>query len=97
MKEIFSLLQEYEDLFPSSVADLKGIKGDLREMRIILKPDAKPVKHRPYRRIKEKVKIEIEKMVKASLIFPVGEAEWVSPIVIQNKKDKSEIHVCVDY
>ena len=47
-KEIFSLLQEYEDLFPSSVADLKGIKGDLGKMLIVLKPDAQPIKHRPY-------------------------------------------------
>lgn len=93
-KEIFSLLQEYEDLFPSSVADLKGIKGDLGEMCIILKPDARPIKHRPYRlnpRVKENVKVEIDKMLKAGLIFPVEEAKWVSLIVIQSKKDKIEI------
>ena len=92
MKEIFILLKEYEYLFPSSVAYLKGIKGDLREMRIILKPDASPVKHCPYQlnpRIKEKVKLKIDKMLKAGLIFPIEEAEWVSPIVIQNKKEKS--------
>ena len=84
-KEIFSLLKEYEEFFPSSVEDLKGIRGDMGEMRIILKPDARPVKHRPYRlnpRVKEKVKEEIDKMLKARLIFPVEEAEWVSPIVI---------------
>ena len=47
--------------------------------------------------IKEKVKMEIDKMLAAGLIFSVEEAEWVSPIVIQNKKDKAEIRVCVDY
>ena len=46
-KEIFSLLQEYEYLFPSSVADLKSIKGDLGEIRIMLKLNARPIKHRP--------------------------------------------------
>ena len=84
-KEIFSLLKEYEDLFPSSIADLKGIKGEMGEMWIILKPDARPVKHRPYRlnpRVKEKVKVEIDKMLKFGLIFLVEEVEWVSPIVI---------------
>ena len=88
------MLQEYEDLFPSSVADLKGIKGYMGEMRIILNPNTRPVKHRPYRlnpRVKEKVKAEIEKMLKEGLIFPVDEVEWVSPIVIQNKKEKSKI------
>lgn len=70
------------------------------EMRIILKPDARPIKHRPYwlnPRVKEKVKAEIDKMLKAGLIFPIEEAEWVITIVIQSKKEKSEIGVCVDY
>ena len=41
--------------------------------------------------------MEIDKILATGLIFPVEEAEWVSPIVIQNKKDKAEIRVCVDY
>ena len=64
------------------------------EMRITLKLNARPVKHRPYRmnpRIKEKFKAEIEEMLKEGLIFTVEEVEWVSPIVIQNKKEKLEI------
>jgi len=32
-KEIFDLLKEYEELFPSFVAELKGIKGELGEMK----------------------------------------------------------------
>jgi hypothetical protein len=36
-------------------------------------------------------------MLEASLIFPVEEVEWVSSIVIQNKKDTEDIRVCVDY
>jgi len=36
-REIFDLLHEYEDLFPASVAELKGIKGDIREMKIMVK------------------------------------------------------------
>ena len=70
------------------------------EMCIILKPDARPVKHKPYHqnpRVKEKVKAEIDKTLKAGLIFSEEEAEWVSPIVIQSKKEKFEIRVCVDY
>lgn len=81
-------------MFPSSVVDMKGIKGEMGEIRIILKPDARPVKHRPYHlnpRVKEKVKAEIDKMLKARFIFPVEEEEWVSPIVIQRKKEKLEI------
>lgn len=36
-------------------------------------------------------------MLEAGLIFPVDEAEWINPIVIQNKKDATKIRVCVDY
>jgi hypothetical protein len=42
MTEIQALLQEYEDLFPKIFSELKGIKGDLGEMKIELKNDAKP-------------------------------------------------------
>jgi hypothetical protein len=99
-QEIQSLLREYEDLFPKTFSELKGIKGVMGEMKIELKPGSKPVRHRPYHlnpRVKEKVKKEIDKMLEAGLIFAVEEAEWVSPIVIQSKKDTEDIRVCVDY
>jgi hypothetical protein len=47
--KITELLHEYQDLFPTKFTDMKGIKGPMGEMRIPLKPDAKPVKQRPYR------------------------------------------------
>lgn len=99
-KENFDLLREYEGMFPSSVVALKWIKVDIGEMKIVMKPDTNPLKHMSYKlnpRVKEKVKKEIDKMLKAGLIFLVDEAEWVSPIVIQDKKDAMEISVCVDY
>ena len=68
-------------------------------MRIPLKEDAKPVKQRPYRlnpRYKEKVKDEIDKMFIAGIIEPVEESEWVSPMVVQEKKTKGDIRICVD-
>jgi hypothetical protein len=58
-------------------------------MRIHLNPDAKLVKKRLYRmnpRYKEKVKEEIDRMLKARVIEPVEELEWISPIVVQDKK-----------
>jgi hypothetical protein len=70
------------------------------EMKIDLKLGSKPVRHRPYclnPRVIEKVKKEIDKMLEAGLIFVVEEAEWVSPIVTQSKKDTEDIRVCVDY
>ena len=55
-------------------------------MKIILKPDAKPVKKRPYRinpKYKENVSKELEKMLEAGIIEPIEESDWVSPMVVE--------------
>ena len=78
---------------------MKGIVGYLGVMRIPLKADARLVKQHPYRLnpcYKEKVKDEIDKMLAADIIEPVEESEWVSPMVMQEKKTKGEIMICVD-
>ena len=48
MAKIMDLLHEFEDLFSTRFPKMKGILGDLREMKISLKPDAKPVLQRLY-------------------------------------------------
>ena len=44
MEKITDLLHEFEDLFPKNFSEMKGILGDLGEMKIPLKP----VQKRPY-------------------------------------------------
>ena len=68
-------------------------------MRIPLKEGAKLVKQCPYRlnpRYKEKVKKELDKMFAAGIIEVVEESEWISHMVIQDKKAKGEIRIYVD-
>ena len=48
MAKITDLLHEFQDLFPTNFSEVKGILGYLGEMKIPLKPDAKPVRKRPY-------------------------------------------------
>jgi len=58
-------------------------------MKITLKSDAKLVKQRPYRlnpKYKEKVHLELDKMLGAGIVKPVDESDWVSPMVVQEKK-----------
>ena len=77
---------------------MKGIKGPMGEMRIPLKLDARLVKQRPYilnPKYKEKVNIEIDRMLEAGIIEPVEESEWISPMVVQYKKT-GEIRIYVD-
>ena len=97
--KVTELLHEYQDLFPTKITDLKGIIGDLGIMRITLKLDVKPYKQRPYRlnpKYKEKVCVELYKMLAAGIIEPVEESDSVGPMVVQEKKQKGEIRICVD-
>jgi hypothetical protein len=66
--KITELLHEYQDLLQTKFTDMKGIKGPIGEMRIPLKLDERPVKQRPYSlnpKYKEKVKIELNRMLEA--------------------------------
>eukprot|EP00253_Pinus_taeda_P005155 PITA_05155 len=96
---VAELLHEYQALFSTKIIDLKGIVGDLGIVKITLKSDAKPVKKQPYRlnpKYKEKVREELDKMLTAEIIEPMEESDSVSPMVVQEKKQKDEIRICMD-
>ena len=85
MDKVTELLHKYQYLFPIKFSNLKGIVGDLGVMKIMLKPDAKPVKKSPYHlnpKYKERVRLELDKMLVAGIIEPVEESDWVSPMVV---------------
>jgi hypothetical protein len=44
--KITKLLCDYNDLFPMTFTEMKGITGELGEMKIPLKPEARPIKQR---------------------------------------------------
>jgi hypothetical protein len=99
LESITELLREYSDLFPTTFTEMKGIAGELGEMKIPLRSDARPIKQRPYRLnpiYKQKVKDEIDRMLEAGIIEPVEESEWISPMVVQDKKQGRGIRICVD-
>jgi hypothetical protein len=77
---------------------MKDIEGELGEMNIPLKLEARPVRQRPYRPnpiYKQKVKEKIDRMLEAGIIEPIEESEWISPMVVQEKK-QGGIRICVD-
>ena len=49
MEKITYLLHEFQYMLPTKVFDMKGILGNLGEMKILMKPDAKPLRQRTYR------------------------------------------------
>lgn len=74
--KVAELLREYMDFLPINFSDVKGIIGDFGVMKIMLKPDTKPVKERPYflnPKYKEKVHLELDKMLAAAIIELVEE------------------------
>ncbi len=44
--EIVALLRAYADLFPCSFMEMKGVVGEVSEMKIELKPGALPIQKR---------------------------------------------------
>jgi hypothetical protein len=77
---------------------MKGIKGPMGERGIPLKQNVRPFKQRLYRlnpKYKEKVKIDLDRMLEVGIIEPVEESKWISPMVVQDKKTR-EIRICVD-
>ena len=98
MEKIIDLLHEFQDLFLTKFYEMKDILGGLGEMKIALKPNAKPVRKRLYRlnpRYKEKVKAELDRMLDVGIIVLVEESEWISPMVVKDKKT-SKFRICVD-
>lgn len=86
-------------MLPMKFLDLKGIIGDPGVMKITIKSDTKPMNQRPYclnLKYKERVHLELDKMLVAGIIESVEEYDWVSLIVVQENKQKEEIRICID-
>jgi hypothetical protein len=77
---------------------MKGVVGELGEMKIPLRPDAILVRHKPYILnpiYKQKVKEELDRMLESEIIEHVEESKWNSPMLVQEKKTGG-IRICVD-
>jgi hypothetical protein len=44
VESITKLLHEYSDLFPTTITEMKGIVGELGEMKIPLRPKARLIR-----------------------------------------------------
>ena len=72
--EIVNLLKEFQDVFARAYKDLKGLVHEMGEMKINIKPDARPVKKRPYKlahKYKDIFKKEIDNMLAAGIMYPI--------------------------
>ncbi|CAN6713622.1 unnamed protein product [Malus baccata var. baccata] len=97
---IICLLQEFKDCFAWHYTEMPGLDPALVEHRMPIKEGYKPVKQAPRRmskEIEEKVKEEIERLVKAGFIRPAKYVEWLANIVPVLKAITKAVRCCVDY
>jgi hypothetical protein len=78
---------------------MPGIDHDIVVHEIKKYLDAKPIRPRlcpVHPRKVDAIKIEAGKLLKVGFVYPVDLTNWVSNLVLVNKK-QGMIHVCVDY
>nr|ABA97058.1 retrotransposon protein, putative, unclassified [Oryza sativa Japonica Group] len=98
--KIIELLKEYVDCFAWEYHEMPGLSRELVEHRLPIKPGFRPYKQPPRRfnpLLYDRVKEEIDRLLKAGFIRPCRYAEWVSSIVPVEKKGSGKIRVCLDF
>jgi hypothetical protein len=89
--ELIKLLKEYADCFSWNYNEMPGLSRDLVEHKLTIKPGFKPYKQ-PRRNfnpdIYDRVKEEINQLLDAKFIRSCRYADWISNIVLVEKKEK---------
>jgi hypothetical protein len=82
------LLGEFQDVFAWSYEDLRGFDPSLIQHAILIKEGIKPVRKKQIPinpTLEAAIRKELEKLLKAGIIFPVKYSEWVSNLVLVRK------------
>jgi hypothetical protein len=93
------LLREFQDVFSWSYEDICGFDISLINHFIPIKEGIKPFrqKQRPINpSLEATIRKELEKLLKAGIIFPVKYSEWVSNLVLV-RKTTGHIRLCIDF
>jgi hypothetical protein len=96
---MIALLKEYSDCFARDYTEMPGLDRSIIEHQLLLKKGFRPFQQRARQmrtEVLEEVKKEIEKMLEAGFIRPCRYDEWISSIVLVQKKD-GRWRVCVDF
>ena len=94
------LLKEFVDCFAWNYTEMPGLSRDLVEHRLPIKSGFRP--HKQPRRsfnpnLYDRIKEEVDRLLKAKFIRPCRYADWVSNIVPVEKKNTGNIRICVDF
>ncbi|XP_039686367.1 uncharacterized protein [Medicago truncatula] len=78
---------------------MPGLKREVVELKLPIRPDKKPVKQIPRRfapQILPKIKEEIDRLLKCGFIRPARYVDWLANVVPVKKKNGT-IRVCIDF
>jgi hypothetical protein len=88
-RRLVATLEKYRSVIRYSLKDLKGISPSLCTHRIPMEQEHKPVCEHQWRLnnvMGEVVKKEVLKLLKARVIYPISDSEWVNPVQVVPKK-----------
>jgi hypothetical protein len=94
------LLKEFADCFAWDYTEMPGLSRDIVEHTLPIKRGFRPFRQsvRNYNpKLLDKIKEEIERLLKVNFVRTCCYAEWVSNIVPMEKKKTGKIRVCVDF
>jgi hypothetical protein len=88
-QKLVATLEKDRSIIGYSLKDLMGISPSLCTHHIPMEQDNKPIREHQRRlnnMIREVVKKEVLKLLKAGVIYPISDSEWVSPVQVVLKK-----------
>jgi hypothetical protein len=93
------LIKQYKDVFAWSCSDLNTFDTSIIQHTILMLPEEKPVQQKlreNHLNMESQIKVELNELLKAKIIFPVRHSKWVSNLVPVRKKN-GEIRICIDF
>jgi hypothetical protein len=99
IKTYTDLFKEFHEVFFWTYEEMPDIDPRIVEHEIMTYLDAKPVRQKlcPMNPNKATyIKAKVEKILQASFIYPIQLTQWVSNIILVNKKEGT-IHVSIDF
>ena len=88
--KLVALLKEYKDVFAWSYQEMPGLSLNLVVHKLKVDPNAKPVKQLPRKyclEVEEKIKLEVQKLLKERFIEEIECLSWLANIVLVKKKN----------
>ncbi|KAF2888333.1 hypothetical protein ILUMI_17840 [Ignelater luminosus] len=93
-------ITEIREKFAAVFSERSNSFIDKFKVELKIREGTQPIFHRAYDMpyaLKEKVDLELSKMVKAGILSKVSFSNWASPIVVVPKKNSDELRICVDF